>query len=54
MMVGTRQGSISNPAGCGANYLTANVGTVMFYNRAFSSQEVAQNYNATKTRFGLT
>jgi hypothetical protein len=24
------------------------------YNRAFSAQEVLQNYNATKTRFGLT
>jgi hypothetical protein len=26
----------------------------MKYNRALSDQEVAQNYNATKTRFGLT
>ena len=54
MLIGTRQGSISNPAGCGATFLTSNLATVMFYNRAFSDLEVYQNYNATKPRFGLT
>ena len=29
------------------------VGTVKIYNRALSAQEILQNYNATKTRFGL-
>jgi hypothetical protein len=29
------------------------VSLIQFYNRALSSQEVLQNYNATKTRFGL-
>lgn len=30
-----------------------NIGNVKIYNRALSAQEVAQNYNATKTRYGL-
>ena len=30
-----------------------NIYTVRLYNRELSSQEVLQNYNATKTRFGL-
>jgi hypothetical protein len=34
-------------------YMSANYGTVMIYNRALSATEVLQNYNATKTRFGL-
>jgi hypothetical protein len=54
MLIGTRQGSISNPAGCGATYLTANIATMMFYSRALSAQEVAQNYNALKSRFSRT
>ena len=35
-------------------YLGANLATVSLYNRNLSAQEVRQNYNATKTRFGLT
>ena len=34
-------------------YLTGSVAYVMGYNRALSQQEVLQNYNAVKTRFGL-
>jgi hypothetical protein len=30
-----------------------NIAATQIYNRALSAQEVAQNYNATKTRFGL-
>jgi hypothetical protein len=30
------------------------IGTLKLYNRALSQQEITQNYNATKTRFGLT
>ena len=30
------------------------IGTLRLYNRALSQQEISQNYNATKTRFGLT
>ena len=39
--------------GLGSQQFTGNISTVMMYNRALSSTEVLQNYNATKTRFGL-
>lgn len=35
-------------------YFSGNVAQVQIYNRALSSQEVLQNYNATKTRFGIS
>jgi len=34
-------------------YLNGRISNVQIYNRALSAQEVLQNYNATKTRFGL-
>ena len=34
--------------------LNGNIAQTLLYNRALSAQEVLQNYNATKTRFGLT
>jgi hypothetical protein len=34
-------------------YYSANISNVRIYNRALSASEVLQNYNATKTRFGL-
>jgi hypothetical protein len=34
-------------------YYEGNIAQVQIYNRALSAQEVLQNYNATKTRFGL-
>jgi hypothetical protein len=30
------------------------IGVLRLYNRALSASEIQQNYNATKTRFGLT
>jgi hypothetical protein len=33
--------------------ISANIASVQIYNRALSATEVLQNYNATKTRFGL-
>jgi hypothetical protein len=36
-----------------AYYMTGNVGNFLMYNRVFSESEIKQNYNATKTRFGL-
>jgi hypothetical protein len=36
-----------------SRFLNSNLGTIIFYNKALSSAEVLQNYNATKTRFGL-
>lgn len=38
----------------GASYFPGNIANVCQYNRALSDQEVAQNYNALKGRFGLT
>jgi hypothetical protein len=35
------------------NFLKGNISSYKIYNRALSSSEVLQNYNATKTRFGL-
>jgi len=37
----------------GPVYINCHVGTTKIYNRALSATEVLQNYNATKTRFGL-
>lgn len=34
-------------------YVIGNIAQTSIYNRALSAQEVLQNYNATKTRFGL-
>ena len=36
-----------------SNYSNGNISAVQIYNRALSSTEILQNYNATKTRFGL-
>ena len=64
--VGTRATIISSSAGTGlgAYYNNINapfdafwigsIASVQVYNRALSSQEILQNYNATKGRFGLT
>ena len=34
-------------------YFSGNISTCGFYNRALSASEILQNYNVTKTRFGL-
>ena len=36
-----------------AQYFTGRIAQTLVYNRALSASEVAQNYQATKTRFGL-
>ena len=36
-----------------ANRLTGNISQASIYNRALSASEIQQNYNATKSRFGL-
>ncbi len=38
----------------GTLYWPGNIAIVKIYNRALSSTEIVQNYNATKSRFGLT
>lgn len=35
-------------------FLSGSIGIFSMYNRALSDQEIAQNYNALKARFGLT
>jgi hypothetical protein len=37
-----------------SDWFKGSIPIVQLYNRALSAQEVAQNYNATKTRFNLT
>lgn len=36
-----------------AGSITGNISTALIYNRALSTQEIQQNYNATKSRFGI-
>lgn len=40
-------------SGVGSLYLDGKIGACYFYTDALSAQEVADNYNATKTRYGL-
>ena len=37
----------------GGFYLNGNIGQVQIYNKALTQQEILQNYNATRKRFGL-
>lgn len=39
--------------GPSADYVNGNIGMLKVYNRALSAEEVKQNYNATKKRYGL-
>ena len=39
--------------GFGGAYLSGSIASTKIYNRTLTAQEVTQNYNATKTRFGL-
>ena len=45
--------SIDRSGGYGKSYYKGNIGNIMFYNRDLSDTEVLQNFNATKSRFGL-
>ena len=51
--VPVRLGVYRNLSGAFAGYLSGNIAQSVIYNRALSSKEVLQNYNATKSRFGL-
>jgi hypothetical protein len=35
------------------NYLRGNIGQVLIYNRALTSAEITQNFNATSSRYGI-
>jgi len=43
----------STPPTPGTYFFNGNISSVKIYNRALSATEVLQNYNATKSRFGL-
>jgi hypothetical protein len=46
--------TIGTPAAVLGSYCGNNrISNVLFYNRALTASEILQNYNATKTRFGL-
>jgi hypothetical protein len=47
MYVGSELGNAYN------YYGASNIANVQIYNRALSAAEILQNYNATKSRFGL-
>jgi hypothetical protein len=51
---GIRNGTIANPGGCGTSYFNGKLYALSIYSKALSAQEVLQNYNAQKSRFGLT
>jgi len=63
--LGTRATTLSSSTGTGlgayydntniplSSFWQGNIAQVSIYNRALSSTEINQNYNATKTRFGL-
>ena len=52
LFIGCRQYSLTGENN-GQNFLTGNIYNILFYNRALSATEISQNYNATKSRFGL-
>ena len=47
-------GTYRNANGTYSNFINGNIANTQIYNRALSAQEVLQNYNATKSRFGIT
>ena len=49
----TQQVTFGNNPSSGGSNLEGRYGNILLYNRALSSAEVSQNYNATKGRFGL-
>ena len=52
--VGSIAGNVNLKLGTDdGTYLNGRIGTFKIYNRALSATEVLQNYNATKSRFGL-
>ena len=46
-------GSATMRIGYNSDFLQANVGPILFYNRALTASEVLTNYNRLKGRFGL-
>ena len=44
---------IDDICGAGGNYSNIKLSTFYYYNRGLSDTEITQNFNATKSRFGL-
>lgn len=53
-IIGGRTNSGTNPTPVQTDFLNGRIFTTQIYNRTLSATEVLQNYNAQKTRFGLT
>jgi hypothetical protein len=53
-IIGGRTNNSSNPTPVDTDFLNGKIYSTQIYNRALSASEILQNYNATKTRFGLT
>lgn len=58
IILGAKTGVVNFPVTVGygsvnSYYWNGKIATTSVYNRTLSAQEIAQNYNATKTRFGL-
>jgi hypothetical protein len=49
-----RGGQTGTPQLSGYTYSNCKISNLLIYNKIFTSQEVSQNYNALKGRFGLT
>jgi len=49
---GVKEGRIAADSGT-VNYMGGNVAIVQIYNRALTQAEITQNFNATKSRYGL-
>jgi hypothetical protein len=46
-------GRANYSGGAGSRFFIGNISQVSIYNRALTAQEIQQNYNATRGRFGL-
>lgn len=59
ILMGVGIGNVATPSQPSSSFGTSyggfngNISTIGYYNRALSATEIRQNYNATKTRFGL-
>ena len=49
----TNQSTLCGGTGAGIHWFKGNLSQTSIYNRALTPQEIQQNYNATKSRYGL-
>ena len=53
LQTNTRNLSIGSTPADGTRYIQGRISSAKIYNRALTAQEIKQNYNATKKRYGL-